>query len=315
VRTARVALVVPRSPPGSDDPSASYQAALDRARSLYGIRTQTFEIDLSKPGLSEQVRRSVGNFDLVLLAGQFVDARFAHEIARHPHTRFVVMDPDPENQPAALYTAVSRLPNASDVFFIEGPGAYLAGYLSALMAKRRASGKRRVVISLIAGDPRVNENPIGGFTHGASDAVPGVRILEDYSHDFVHPSVCAAIANRQIDHGSAAVFADAGACSVGALTTAGVRGVWGVGADEDMSAFGRQILVSTVKRTDRAVDYVIRSYLDGTLPQGHLDIGIERGAVGIVGINPVVPASFRTKLAQAQQQHMKLWTSWATPLK
>ena len=141
------------------------------------------------------------------------------------------------------------------------------------------------MVSVIAGDPRVNENPIGGFTNGVAHAVPGAKVLVDYSHDFSHPSVCAAIANRQIDQGSTSVFADAGACSVGALSTAEVRGVWGVGADEDMSYLGPQILVSTVKRLDRAVDYAVRSYLAGTLPQGHLDIGIERDAVGIVGIN------------------------------
>ena len=313
VRTPRVALVVPRSPPGSDDPSAPYLAALDRARSAYSLQAQTFAIDLSKPGLSERVRRSIGNFDLVLLAGQFVDARFVHEIARHPHTRFVVMDPDP-NAPV-LYSAVSKLKNATDVFFIEGPGAYLAGYLSALMAKRRVTGKRPVVVSLIAGDPQVNENQIKGFTAGTADAVPGAVVLTDYSHDFSHPSVCEAIANGQIDKGSTAIFADAAACSIGALSVAGVRGVWGIGADQDMSYLGPQILVSTVKRYDQAIDYVIRSYLDGTLPQGHLDIGIERNAVGIASINPVVPASLRAKLVRVQQQHMPLWTSWATPLK
>src|SRR4249919_914948 len=176
------------------------------------------------------------------------------------------MDPDPEDEPASLYSAVSRLPNATDLFFVEGPGAYLAGYLSALMAKRRVSRKRPVVVSVIAGNRQVNSNQVAGFVLGATAAVPGATVLEDYSHDFAHPAVCAAIANRQIDHGSTAVFADAGACSVGALTTAGVRGVWGVGADEDMSYLGPQILVSTVKRIDRAADYVIRSYLDGTLP-------------------------------------------------
>jgi DNA-binding SARP family transcriptional activator/basic membrane lipoprotein Med (substrate-binding protein (PBP1-ABC) superfamily) len=314
-KTARVALVVPRSPPGSDDPSAQYQAALARAGTTYGIDTQTFAIDLSKPGLSQRVRGSIGDFGLVLLAGQFVDARFAHEIARHPGTRFVVMDPDPENEPASLYSAVSTLQNATDVFFIEGPGAYLAGYLGALMAKRRASAKRPIVVSVIAGDSRVNEHQVAGFTSGARDAVPGARVLEDYSDDYVHPAVCAAIANRQIDHGSSAVFADAGACSVGALSAAGTRGVWGVGADEDRSYLGSQVLVSTVKRLDRAVDYSIRSYVDGTLPQGHLDIGIERGAVDIVGVNRVVPASIRAKVEEVKRRHMTLWTSWATPLR
>mgnify|MGYP000381998492 CR=1 FL=1 len=31
-------------------------------------------------------------FDLVVLAGQSVDARFVHVFARHPHTTFVVVD-------------------------------------------------------------------------------------------------------------------------------------------------------------------------------------------------------------------------------
>ena len=166
----------------------------------------------------------------------------------------------------------------------------------------------------IAGDARVNEHQVEGFSAGAATAVPGATVLVDYPHDFSHPSVCAAIANGQIDRGSTAVFADAGACSVGALSAAGVRGVWGIGADEDRSYIGPQILVSTVKRLDRAVDYAIRSYLAGTLPQGHLDIGIERGAVGIVGVNRVVPPSIRTRLERVQRQRMTLWTSWATPL-
>ena len=82
-----------------------------------------------------------------------------------------------------------------------------------------------------------------------------------------------------------------------------------------MSYLGPQILVSTVKRLDRAVDYAIRSYLAGTLPQGHLDIGIERGAVDIVGVNGVVPASIRAKVVKVEQRRMKLWTSWSTPLR
>jgi basic membrane lipoprotein Med (substrate-binding protein (PBP1-ABC) superfamily) len=313
-RMARVALVVPRSPPVSDDPSAKYIGALNRARSVYGVQTHTFKIDLAKRGLPAQVRRSVGNFDLVLLAGQFVDARFVREIARHPHTRFVVVDPDPSQTAAGLYSAVSRLPNATDVFFVEGPSAYLAGYLSALMAKRRDSGRRSVVVSVIAVNRQVSENQVAGFTLGAT-AVRGARVLVNYSYDFANPAVCERIANRQIDQGSTAVFADAGACSGGALSAAGGRGVWGIGADQDMSYLGPQILVSTVKRLDRAVDYGIRSYLDGTLPQGHLDIGIERGAVGIVGINPSVPPSILLKVEEVKQEHLKKWRSMAMPLR
>jgi len=110
VQRPRVALVVPLSPPGGDDPSDQYQHAVARARTQDGIRTQTLHIDLSKPGLSKRTRKSTGNFDLVLLAGQFVGSRFAREFKRHPDTRFVILDPDPNN--GSLYNAVSNSRNA-----------------------------------------------------------------------------------------------------------------------------------------------------------------------------------------------------------
>ena len=130
--------------PGSDDPSTQYQAALDRARSLYDIRARTFQIDLSKPGLPPGVRSSIGNFDLVLLAGQFVDARFVErDRPASPHTVRRPGSRPETTMPSPTLLGVSKLSNATDVFFIEVPGAYLAGYLSALMAKRRARESAR----------------------------------------------------------------------------------------------------------------------------------------------------------------------------
>ena len=135
----RVALVLPSSPPWSDDPSSDqYREAVETARTQDGVETQTFYIDPSKP-LSRGLHKSIGNFDLVLLAGQFVGADFVHEFKRDPDTRFVIVDPDPINGP--LYDAVSNNPNTSDVFFIEGPGARLAGFLGTLMAEQ-SSEKR-----------------------------------------------------------------------------------------------------------------------------------------------------------------------------
>jgi len=313
-RTARVALVVPRSPPVSDDPFGAYRDAVDRARTKYGVQTRIFPIDLSKP-VPTGVLKSIGNFDLVLLAGQFVSARFVHEIARHPHTRFVVIDPDPSRTAADLYRTVSTLPNATDIFFVEGPPAAEAGYLAALMAKSRDPGKRPV-ISLIAGDPVVNSNAVAGFETGAKAAAPRAIVLEDFSYDFQHPSACAKIANSQIDAGSTVVFADAGACSTGALSAAGGRRIWGIGANQDLSNPPSYLLGSTVKRLDRAVEYSIRQYVEGLLPPSHLDIGIAHEAAGFeVAPGRAVPALILAKLAQFQQEKMKSWTSREMPLK
>jgi DNA-binding SARP family transcriptional activator/basic membrane lipoprotein Med (substrate-binding protein (PBP1-ABC) superfamily) len=309
-RRPRVALVVPSSRPGSDDPYAQYVDAFVRAPTRYDIRARTFPIDLSKPGLSDLSGR-IGKFDLVLLAGQFVAARFAREFARHPHTRFVVLDPDPVN--GSLYDAVSNNPNASDVFFIEGPGAYLAGTLSALMAVQ-SSGDRPIAVSMIGSYPALNENVTSTFRDAARAAVPGIRVLEQESHDLVHPSVCETIANHQIDRGSRVVFADAGACSAGALSAAETRGVWGIAADQDPSHpnFGARILGYTVKNFGQEVDSSIRSYLNHTLEHGHFDIGIESRAVEfVVAPGRLVPDSIRARLERVRRQHWKKWASLA----
>jgi DNA-binding SARP family transcriptional activator/basic membrane lipoprotein Med (substrate-binding protein (PBP1-ABC) superfamily) len=311
----RIALVIPRLPLGNDDSSvAPYVAALERARSADGVQTRTFAIDPSQPGLPQDVLRKIGSYGLVLLAAGLADNRFAPVIARHPHTRFVVMDA-PDNHALSLAAAVSKDANATDVFFATGPTAYLAGYLSALMGKRGDTGKRQAVVSMIASDAGLNQNEVEGFVDGVAAAGQGTALLPiAYTHDASDPSVCERIANRQIDEGSTTIYADAGTiCSAGATSAAEDRGVWAIGADPTYR--GQQILVSTVKELGQATDSVINSYLEGGLPSHHFDIGIERGAIALVGVNNAVPARIRAKLARVQQQRMSYWKTLSTPQK
>ena len=126
-----------------------------RARSARGASTaceHRRSRSISRSRVSRACARSVGNFGLVLLAGQFVDARFVDEIARHPHTRFVVMDPDPRTTP--LYSAVSTLPERDRTCSSSKGRAPTSPDISAHSWRNgKARGKRPVVVSLIAGDP------------------------------------------------------------------------------------------------------------------------------------------------------------------
>jgi SARP family transcriptional regulator, regulator of embCAB operon len=306
----RVALVLSSLPTWSGSPSSDqYQEALESARTEDGVDTDTFSINPSQP-LSRGVRRSIGNFDLVLLAGQFVGSAFVHEFRRDPNTRFVVVDPDPVH--GALYTAVSNSRNASDVFFIEGPGARLAGFLAGRMAKR-SSAKRPVVVSEILINQRVSENVLCCFGWGARDALPGVRVtvLHDYAGKTSTQSVCETIADDQIAGGSRVIYADAGACSDGALSAANGRRVWVIEGDQDRSRppSGPQIIAYTVKSYRQEAEYAIHSYVDHTLPKcHHIDIGIERGAVDFRP-SRLVPMQIRHRLAQYRKHHLKFWTT------
>jgi basic membrane lipoprotein Med (substrate-binding protein (PBP1-ABC) superfamily) len=144
---------------------------------------------------------------------------------------------------------------------------------------------------------------VDGFARGARRALPSITVLTDYSNEFVRQAACQRIANRQIDDGSEIVFAPAGTCGLGALAAASVRGVLGVGADQDHSYLGGHILASTFKRLDRAVLDSIRWYIEGTLPRGReIVLALDDDAVGVEGIAPDVPTSIRRQVARVEAE-------------
>ena len=310
---APVTLVVPSASRWSDDPSAAqYEDALDSARTADGVGTQMVQIDLKKKGLSGLSRRDrkrIGTSGLVLLAGQFVAARFVHEFAHDRDTRFVVVDPDPIN--GALYDAVSSNKNTSDVFFVEGPGAYLAGFLSALMAKRKSAGKRPVVVSEILVNRDVSANVADTFKKGAKDAVRRITVRRKYVGEFSPRSRCRRIADDQVEHGSLVVFADAGACSADALDAVKTLGAWGVEGDQDPleAPGGPRLIGYTVKNVRQAVGYAVRHYVGHTLPRRkHNEIGIQNnGAVDFV-MTDLVPSEIRVRVEERKELK---WPRWA----
>ena len=247
----------------------------------------------------------------MLLAGQSVGADFLHEFKHDSTTRFIVVDPDPV-EGGALYNAVGHDPNTSDVFFKEGPGARLAGYLSVLMAEQ-SSGKRPVRVSEILVNKTVSANVRCCFEWGATDAVPalGVTVRTDYAGKFKPPSVCETIASQQIDSGSRVIYADAGACDDGAVSAARGRGVWVIEGDQDPNdpPAGPQIIGYTVKSFREEVDYAIRNFLAHTLPRSHhIDIGIATEAVNFFPTN-LVPRKISDQLADYKGEHLNCWTS------
>jgi len=60
----------------------------------------------------------------------------------------------------------------------------------------------------------------GGFKAGAKAADPGVKVLVDYSQDFVVQAKCKEKALNQIGQGSVVEFQVAGQCGIGVLDAA-----------------------------------------------------------------------------------------------
>jgi basic membrane protein A len=288
----RVALVIPRKPhPDRADTYVSPLVdGLQLAERELGVDGETFVLDELHPG-SPGARRTVervraGRFDLIVIANIAIAQPFAR--VAFPGTRFVVFDSPVD------------VPNATGFLFDDRGAGLLAGYLSGLMERTEGPRLNRAhAVSVIGGIPGVGDELLAGFEEGVRRGLPDAVVYTRYSNDFVDQSKCEAIANDHIDRGADIVFAAAGTCGLGALSAAGLRGVWAVGVDGDRSHLGPHILASTVKRGDQAVLIAVRSFLNGTLPGGKtLRFGLDDGVVGLVGLSPGVPDSIRRKVAR-----------------
>lgn len=206
---------------------------------------------------------------------------------KYPDTKFLL--PDLPRQ--ALMQSIPRVPkNVQGTVFRAQEAGYLAGYLAALMEKRRPG---RDVIGSVGGykSPGV-DRWIVGYQAGAKKAVPGITTLNTYAKSFSNPEKCRAVALDQIAKGAGAIFNVAGGCGFGALEAAKEKGVWGVGVDVDQSYLGPHILTSAVNRYDVPVYDAIRRLVKGTFKTGgNTVVDLRSNGVRLGKVSPEVPRS------------------------
>jgi len=218
-------------------------------------------------------------YDLIIGVG-FAQGSAVDTVAtRFPRSRFAIIDVDQR-------TLEHRPRNVVGLLFREEEVGYLAGYLAALAEKRRPGPD---VISSVGG---VKEPPvdrfIAGYRAGARKAVPGINLLNGYSHDWDDLAKCKELALDHIARGAGVVFQVAGGCGLGALDAAKERGVWGVGVDADQSFLGRHMLTSALKRVDRAVLLTIAEVKSGRWRGNRNAVfGLKEGGVGLGTFSPL----------------------------
>ena len=299
--TPRVALVQPRAPsPREDNAEVDALRGAEREYGIKGDLLVANELNLDDPSVAKMVAQvRGGDYDLVVGDDGPLGSALGPTVQELEKTYFVNIG-GPVNFP----NGAPGWPNSTGILFANDQAGYLVGYLSGLMEARPGSRlKPGRIVSVIGGWRGVPgvEHLLDGFVRGARKALPGITVLTAYSRDFVDQSKCEKIANRQIDAGSDIVFAVAGVCSLGAMSAADIRGVWGVGMDADRSYLGSHILASAVLRWDQAVLIAIRSFLEGTLPAGgNITLGLNENAVGITGISSDVPESVRKQVAREE---------------
>jgi basic membrane protein A and related proteins len=288
-RQLRVAVVLePGGPTGPFNSQAV--AGLRRAVRRLGVEGRAVTLSPNEDWAARFSSLAAQGNDLVIGLG-FLQAEAVDAAAvKSPDTTFAMLNmasQELEHQPK----------NVAGTIFREHEAGYLAGYLAALMEKRRPG---KDVISSVGGQPLpAVKRFIAGFEAGAKKAVPRITLLSGYSGTFYDPAKCKALALTQIAKGSGAVFQVAAQCGIGALNAAKQRGRWGIGVDVEQSSLGPHILTSATKRLDVAGFQMIKMLKGGKLRGGrNIRLGVSNGGVGLGKISPRVP---RVVVAQVER--------------
>jgi basic membrane protein A len=260
---------------------------LEDAKSQLGVEGRVLESKSDAdyiPNLSEFGDQT---YDLIISVGFLMTDATTQAATAYPDSTFAIVDSafDPP------------LDNAQGLLFKEQETGCLVGALGALTSKTGT-------ISTVGGQkiPPVDRF-IAGYQFCAKKVKPDIKLLNEYSQDFVDQAKCKEIALDQIAKGSDVVFQVAGGCGLGALDAAKQKGVWGIGVDADQAFLGDHILTSAVKRVDVAVFKTIEAVQKGEKVGGSVTtFGLKDDGVGLGTVSSKVPQDVLDQVEQIKPQ-------------
>ena len=242
------------------------------------------------PNFNSAIRKGA---KLVVAAGFLLAPAEATFAKRFPNVDFAITDYTVHTAPFAdkqgnVQPAYRR--NVEGLTYMANESGCLVGVLAAKMARKMGGNTIGAVGGLKI--PPV-DIWIAGYRFCAQKAVPGTKVLVQYSNDFVASDKCQTVAQNEIARGAKVLFQVAGGCGLGTLKAADDAGIWGIGVDVDQYKDAKRVLTSGVKRVDNGVYAAIAQAKAGKFQGGSdLVFNLKNGGMGLGKINPVVPSSF-----------------------
>lgn len=272
---AATALVVAQGGLGDESYNDYAYTGYQKGLADNGLKGTPIESD-DIVGQGEQVLRRAGDEGL----GLVIDLEYSHaEILPKVATDY----PDTD---FALINAEAKADNVASVLFQEQEGSYLAGALAAIQTSNTTDPKINSdkVIGVIGGAQSAGiDKFLVGYIQGARDTDPDVKVLTAYSNDFADPTKGQQLAQSMFDQGADIVYAVAGGTGAGVIQAAQDDNHYAIGvdADQDDVAPG-YVLTTMLKRTDVAMETLVKDYADGSFPGGEtLNLGLKENGVGL----------------------------------
>lgn len=274
-QTPRVALIIAQGGLGDRSYNDLAYEGLQRAAEELDVEVEAIESG-DPVGEGEQLLRTAAEagFDLVLTL------EFSHF---DPLERVA---PDYPDTLFGIVNIVVDQPNVVSVMFKEHEGSFLAGALAAMVTTMEDNPKvnPEAIIGAIGGTQSAGiDKFLVGYEEGAHYINPDVEVLTAYSESFGDPARGKELALAMYEDNADIVYQVAGGTGSGVFEAAEETEHYAIGvdADQDYLAPG-YILTSMVKRTDVAVEDVIRQLVQGELEGGvTLEYGLAEDGVGL----------------------------------
>jgi basic membrane protein A and related proteins len=276
---------------------------LNDAKAKLGVNTLALQSNSTSdyaPNFNSAIRKGA---KLVIAAGFLLADTEATYAKQFPNVDFAITDYTVHTAPFANKKGVV-LPqfakNVEGLTYMANESGCLVGVLAAKMAQKAGSK----TIGAVGG---IKIPPvdiwIAGYKYCAQKVVPGMKVLVQYSNDFVAIDKCQTVAQNEIGQGAKVLFQVAGGCGLGTLKAADAAKIWGIGVDVDQYNDAKRVLTSGVKRVDTGVFDAIQQAQSGKF-QGGTDLvfDLKNGGMGVGKINPSVPKAYVTLMNSYKKQ-------------
>jgi len=271
---------------------------LKRAKAKLGVNIHALQSNSTSdyiPNLTQAIRTGS---NLIISAG-FLLADDTNTVAqKYPNTHFAITDYSDKDAP------FKGRKNVEGLTYAANESGCLVGYLAAEMVKKQGGPQ---VIGAVGGlkIPPV-DIWIAGYRFCAKKYNPKIKVLIDYSQDFVQPDKCKTIAQNMISQGAKVLFQVAGGCGLGTLNAAAQAHIWGIGVDKDQYKDAKRVLTSGVKRVDNGVYQAVAQVKAGHFKGGsNLLFNLKNGGMSVGKINPSVPKKFITAMNKLKVKIIK----------
>jgi basic membrane protein A len=245
--------------------------------------------------------------------GLIVDLEYAHG------EPMLEVAPDYPDTTFAILNQVQKGDNIVSVLFQEQEGSYLAGVLAAQVTTDTSIKgiNDKPILGVIGGTKSAGiDKFIAGFIEGARSVNPDIDVKFAYSNNFADPALGQQMAKAMFEEGADIVYQVAGGTGMGVIEAAKEAGHYAIGVDGDQDGLAPgAVLTSMIKKTDVAVEGVVKEYAKGVKLGGTtIAYGLKEGGVGLSEMKhtkSIIPAAYLEKVEQAKADiisgKIKVW--------